>query len=448
MELAIGTLLPRALTKAGLRLMAAASALAVGALACGGSSSSQSTPSQSLAGQKLEVAAVWSAAEEANFKLVLDAFKAKTGADVTFTSTGDNIGTVLGSRIQQKNPPDVAILPQPGLLHDLATQNALIELDSATQSAIDANYAPVWKTLGTVNSKVYGLFFKGANKSTFWYNPSVFKSAGISSPPATWTDLVKDAKTISASGVAPLAMTGGDGWTLTDWFENVYLSQAGPDKYDQLTKHQIKWTDDSVRQTLQTLAQIWSDPTLLNGGRQHAVSTDFMTAAPEIVGSPPKAAMIYEGDFVEGVLTSTANAKPKTDFDYFPFPAAGSTKNAVMGGGDVAVMMKDNAAARALLAYMATPQAASPWIQKGGFTSPNKKVDTSLYPDPIAAASAKQLTSAGVFRFDMSDQAPAQFGGTKGKGEWADLQAFLANPSTLDATMQQLEKDAAAAYGS
>jgi multiple sugar transport system substrate-binding protein/alpha-glucoside transport system substrate-binding protein len=158
--------------------------------------------------------------------------------------------------------------------------------------------------------------------------------------------------------------------------------------------------------------------------------------------------MMYEADFVEGVLTSTAKAAPKTDFDYWPFPAAGSTRGFVEGGGDVAVMMKDTPAAHALMQYLGTPEAPTPWIKAGGFTSPNKKVDTSLYPDPVAAASAKQLVNASVFRFDMSDQAPAAFGGTKGQGEWADLQAFLANPSTIDATMQQLEKDAAAAYGS
>ncbi len=28
---------------------------------------------------------------------------------------------------------------------------------------------------------------------------------------------------------------GADGWTLTDLFENIYLRQAGPEKYDQLS---------------------------------------------------------------------------------------------------------------------------------------------------------------------------------------------------------------------
>lgn len=442
-------LLPRRLTKAStFGSLLAGAALLVAACGGGGGQSQASPSAQSLAGQSFEVAAVWTGAEQAAFKQVLDAFKAKTGANYTYTSTGDNIGTVIGSRVAQKNPPDVAFLPQPGLLDDLAKQGALIPADSATQSAIKSNYSSDWAKLGSYNDKLYGVFFKGANKSTFWYNTKAVKSAGVTSAPATWSDLVKDAKTVAASGTPALAMTGGDGWTLTDWFENVYLSQAGPDKYDQLSKHQIKWTDDSVRQALTTLAQVWGDNTLLAGGRQAATSTAFQDAAPWIVGSPPKAAMLYEGDFVQNVLTSTAKATPKTDFDYWPFPAAGSTKGFVVGGGDVAVMMKDTPAARALMQYLATPEAPMPWIKAGGFTSPNKKVDTSQYPDPIATASAKQLTGASVFRFDMSDLAPAAFGGTKGKGEWADLQAFLANPTSIDATMQQLEKDAAAAYGS
>jgi alpha-glucoside transport system substrate-binding protein len=440
-------LLPRWLTKAPLYgSLLACAALVVAA--CGGGQGESGSPSKSLQGQSIEVAAVWSSAEEANFKQVLEAFKAKTGANYTFTSTGDNIGTVLGSRLAQKNPPDVAILPQPGLLADLAKQGALIELDGTTQSMVSSNYDKNWSDLGNAGGKHYGVPWKAANKSTFWYNTKAVKDAGVTSAPATFSDLVKAAKTLSASGTPALAMTGGDGWTLTDWFENVYLSQAGPDKYNQLAKHEIKWTDDSVRQALTTLAQIWGDNTLLAGGRQAATSTAFMDAAPWIVGSPPKAAMMYEGDFVQGVLTSTAKATPKTDFDFWPFPAAGSTKSYVMGGGDIAVMMKNTPAAKAMVQYLASPEAPTPWIKAGGFTSPNKKVDTGLYPDPIATASAKQLTSASVFRFDMSDQAPAQFGGTKGKGEWADLQAFLANPTSIDATMQQLEKDAAAAYGS
>jgi alpha-glucoside transport system substrate-binding protein len=46
----------------------------------------------------------------------------------------------------------------------------------------------------------------------------------------------------------------------------------------------------------------------------------------------------------------------------------------------------------------------------------------------------------------MSDQAPAEFGGTPNKGEWAALQSFLGN-GDVAGTQQKLEKDASEAKG-
>jgi len=175
-----------------------------------------------LSGQTIEVAAVWSGAEQANFQQIIDAFQEQSGVQVTFTSTGDQIATILGTRMQGGSPPDVAILPQPGLMYSLADQGALQPLTDVISMEMDTNYAPVWKDLGTYDGTLYGLVFKAANKSTFWYNMSVFEDAGVT-PPTTWEELLAAADTIQRFGVAPFSVAGADGWTLTDWFENVYL---------------------------------------------------------------------------------------------------------------------------------------------------------------------------------------------------------------------------------
>ena len=411
--------------------------------ACGGSSTTSSKP---LSGKKVEIAAVWSKDEQKNFEAVLKGFTDKTGATATFTSTGDQIGTVLGSRIASNSPPDVAVLPQPGLLKDLATKGSLKELDSETASLVGQNYAAVWKDLGTVNGKFYGVFFKAANKSTVWYNVSAFKNAGVQ-PPKSVAELAQVFATLSASGVKPVSVGGADGWTLTDWFENAYLNIAGRDNYVKLTNHTIKWTDQTVKDTLKALAQVLQDK-YVYGGLSGALQTDFPTSVANIAGNPPKAAIVYEGDFVEGTLKDTSHLTPGTDFNFFPFPGATGASNSVMGGGDVAVRLTDNTAGVELIKYLASPEAAQIWAAKGGFASANKKVDASVYPDPVAKASAQALANAQNFVFDMSDQAPAAFGGTKGSGEWADLQTWLKNPTNVDAAATQLEKDAAAAYGS
>src|SRR5438105_15098370 len=135
--------------------------------ACGTSNSTSGN--KPLAGKKVEVAAVWSKDEQKNFEAVLKGFSDKTGATATFTSTGDQIGTVLGSRIASNSPPDVAVLPQPGLVKDLATKGSLKELDSDTASLISQNYAAGWKDLGTVRGTFYGASFKAASKWTVLY---------------------------------------------------------------------------------------------------------------------------------------------------------------------------------------------------------------------------------------------------------------------------------------
>ena len=266
-------------------------------------------------------------------------------------------------------------------------------------------------------------------------------------PPGSMADLTKTLATISASGVKPLSVGGADGWTLTDWFENAYLNIAGRDNYVKLTTHTIKWTDQTVKDTLTALAQVLQDK-YVAGGLSGALQTDFPTSVANIAGNPPKAAIVYEGDFVEGTLKDTSHLTPGTDFNFFPFPGKSGASNSVMGGGDVAVRLTDNTAGVELVKYLASPEAAQIWAAKGGFASANKKVDVSVYPDPVAKASAQALANAQSFVFDMSDQAPAAFGGTKGSGEWADLQAWLKNPANVDAATAQLEKDATAAYGS
>jgi multiple sugar transport system substrate-binding protein/alpha-glucoside transport system substrate-binding protein len=420
-----------------------ASASASGA---GGSGSTVQLPD--LHGQKLEVAAVWTGPEQANFQKVLDEFDKRTGATTTFVPTGDSQSTFLGTKIEGGAPPDVAFLAQNGVLHQFADKGWLKPLGPQAQAQLSANFSPGWQQLGAWKGKQYGIYAKVANKSLIWYNAAAFQNAGVTEP-KTWADFLKTAETIFESGTAPVSIGGADGWTLTDWFENIYLSQAGPDKYDQLAAHKIKWTDPSVTTALTTLGQLFGNKDLVAGGSRGALGADFPKSVTQVfTGNPPAAAMVYEADFVAPFITANTKAKVGTDAKEFAFPAVGSGKPPVVSGGDVAVALKDGTGAQALLTFIASTDAAKIWAQGGGYLSPNKNLDFSAYPNDVQRNIAKSLIASGDdFRFDMSDQAPAAFGGTKGEGEWKDLQDFLAKPSDVAGAQAKLEADAAKAYG-
>ncbi|MEU6244776.1 ABC transporter substrate-binding protein [Streptomyces sp. NPDC047024] len=424
--------------------------LALGATACGGDKPvSAGGGDKALTGQTVTVAGVWSGSEQKNFQKVLDAFTAKTGAKTQFTSTGDNVSTVVGSKIEGGNAPDVVMVPQVGVLQQFAQKGWLTPLSATTQKSVDSGFAPVWKKYGSVDGTLYGLYFKAAHKSTVWYSPDALDQAGVK-PPTTYADLLKAGHTVSDSGLAAFAVAGQDGWTLTDWFENIYLSQAGPEKYDALAAHKLKWTDASVVKALTTLGTLFKDKQLMAGGSNEALNTDFPGSVEKVFGPKPQAGMVYEGDFVAGVAHDQFHRTIGKDANFFPFPAVDGGTAPVVSGGDAAVVLKDGKNAKAgmkLLEYLATPEAAAVWAKAGGFLSPNKNLDLAAYGDDVTRATAKSLVGAGdSVRFDMSDQAPAAFGGTKGAGEWKILQDFLRDPSDAKGTAAKLESAAAKAY--
>ncbi|WP_185092330.1 ABC transporter substrate-binding protein [Streptomyces sp. 840.1] len=414
----------------------------------GSKDSTSSVALPKLNGEKISVAAVWTGPEQANFVKVLKEFEKRTGATVTFVPAQDPIVNFLGTKIAGGQPPDVAMIPQVGAIQQAVAKKWAKPAGAEAKAQLAKNYSKVWQDLGAVDGAQYGVYFKAANKSLVWYNAKAFENAGASEP-KTWKDFMATAETVSASGVTPVSVAGADGWTLTDWFENIYLSQAGPEKYDQLAQHKIKWTDPSVKDALTTLGQLFGKPALIAGGADGALQTEFPASVTQTFtgGDQPKGAMVFEGDFV-GVNIAQTKAKIGTDAKVFPFPAVGAD-SPVVTGGDAAVALKDSKGAQALLTWLASADAAKIAAEQGGFISPNKTLDVAAYPNEVQRTMAKALIAAGdAVRFDMSDQAPQSFGGTPGKGEWKSLQDFLKNPKDIAGTQAKLESDAAKAYKS
>lgn len=390
---------------------------------------------------RLVVAATWSGAEARRFATVLARFERRTGIDTSYEYETRDIAAKLETRIKRGCPPDVALLPQPGTLSDLARRHHIQPIEEVAGDLVRRWYGPSWRRLGTVDGRLYGVWFKAANKSIVWYSPPALRAARVDELPASWAELLAAARRLRAAGIRPLAVAGAAPWTLTDWFENVYLRSAGPRRYRQLAEHRIPWTHPSVVRALRILSELLGDESLA-GAPAEALDTSFEEAVEQLVAKPPRAAMFLEGDFVRGFVPAGRRAA----VDFFPFPAVDARAGrATVVGGDVAAMFTRSAAARRLIRFLATPEAAQPWLADGGFLSPNRGVDPRSYPDPLTRRAAEDLVGAPAVAFDLSDLQPPAFGSTAEQGMWEIFQDYLRSPQAAAGMARRLESAADAA---
>lgn len=391
-----------------------------------------------LRGHEVQVIATWSGAEQKNFRAVLDEFERRTHAQVRYHSGGNDIGVLVNSWLAGGDPPHIAFIPQPGVVAEFARRGVLVPLRGAAAEAVRRNYSQTWQDLGTVSGQLYGLYFKVANKSVIWYHTDAFDEAGVS-PPSTWDELRAVSRTLTEAGITPMATAGADGWVLTDWFENAYLRIAGPDRYDQLARHEIPWTDPTVVATLELLADYWRTPKYVHGGASGATQVTFTQAVAEVFGTQPTTAMLVEGDFVAAEIRALGQATVGEDARFFPWPSINGSPPAVVVAGDQAVAFRDEPATHALMTFLASPDAAEIMASQGGNISANHNLDPAAYPDDTTRALAAAVVDAPLLRFDLSDLTPQAFGGGSSAHMWVLLQNFLERGSSPSEVAQQLE---------
>jgi alpha-glucoside transport system substrate-binding protein len=396
-----------------------------------------------LSGHTLEVAGIWTGAEQGSFRVVLDAFEARTGATVRYISGGDDLPALLNSRLAGGSPPDVALLGQPGVVTQLARRGVLAELTGPAAEAVRTNYSPFWVTHGSVDDALYGVYYKVANKSVIWYRPDAFAEAGVE-PPQTWDDLREVTRRLADAGVGTMAVPGGDGWVLTDWFENVYLRVAGADRYDQLAAHEIPWTHPTVVESLHLLRDYW---TMDRAVQDNPLQLKFVQAVADVFGARPKSSMLFEGDFVAAEVNRLGMVEVGHGARFFEWPSIAGSPPAVVTAGDQAVAFNDSAATMELLAFLASPEAAGIAASQGGFLSANRNLDRSAYPDPVTRNLADAVKDADLLRFDLSDLAPQAFGGGTDASMWRLLQEFLATGADPVEVAQRLEDAAQRDFG-
>ena len=127
-----------------------------------------------------------------------------------------------------------------------------------------------------------------------------------------------------------------------------------------------------------------------------------------------------------------------------PSPVDPPVQQAVTGGADLVSVIEDTPVVRSFVNYLATPQAQTIWVERGGFTSVNTAVDLSAYPNDLLRQSAQELLNAPLFRFGAGDLMPTDVQ----TAWWSGILQYLQNRSALDSILQNIENTALTAYQS
>ena len=402
-----------------------------------GTTPSGSAGGSAAAGSTITVMSLWGGSEQESFQKVLDAFKAKTGVTANFDSQRTNYSTILQTRISGGNPPDVAIIPGIGFLRQFARQGSLKKVSDVgiDVNAIKGNYPPGILEIGQVDGTQYAIMVKFNSKSTMWYRPDKFKTLGVS-PATDYAGFVKLLGDIKAKGQAPMGLGASDSWTLTDWFENIYARQAGPEKYDQLFSGKLPWTDSSVAAAVDTMKQAVKED-FVAGGITAALGRGFTDGIGQAFSTNPSAVIYYEGGFVGGIATGQTNTALKVGetIDWFDFPSINGNKTVTIGG-DVIAAFTNKPGVKEFLNYMTSADSGSVWAGTGAIISPIKSVPASAYPNDLAKREAAQVANASAVRFDGSDLLPSGGGDALGAALQNAIQGKTVDWAAFETSMQ------------
>lgn len=419
------------------RLLAPVGLLAVGAIALAGcaegDSSGSGSGSEGTTTVRISGGITGSEADLLNQSF--EQFTEDTGISVEYTGDKSFEGNIV-TKVTGGDAPDIAIVPQPGLLQTLVGTGEVQKATDTVSSNVDEYWGEDWKSYGTVDGEFYAAPMLANVKGYVWYSPAKFAEWGVEIP-KTYDQLLALTKTIQEkTGAAPwcAGFASGDasGWPGTDWIEDLVLRQSGPEVYDQWVANEVKFTDPEIKQAFDAVGEILLNPAYVNAGFGDVKSINsvaFADVAAKVAdGSCP---MTHQASFLSSNFLTVTNASggevtvaPDGDVYAFLTPGITEGEQSVEGGGEFVATFSDDPNVQKVAEFMSTPEFADARVKLGGVISANKGADPSLASSEFLQEAMEVLQNPDTtLRFDASDLMPATVGAGsfwKGMVSWID----------------------------
>jgi alpha-glucoside transport system substrate-binding protein len=369
-------------------------------------------------------------------------FEECTGVTVNYEGSKE-FETQLPIRVQSGTAPDLAYIPQPGLLKSLVFDTgAVIPAPQTVADNVTKWFGQQWIDYGSVDGTLFASPLGANVKSFVWYSPAQFKENGWEVP-ETLDELKTLSDTIAATGKKPwcagVESGTATGWPATDWVEDFVLRTQGPDVYAQWYNHEIPSDDPAIVAAVDAAGEYLRNPEYMNAGFGDVASitaTAFQDAGKGIPTGEcflHRQASFYAANFPEGT-----NIAEDGDAYAFYLPAGEDFGKPVLVGGEFVAAFRDAPEVQAFQTYLSSDVWANEKAKQGdnGWLSANKGLDASNIVGPIDKLSVEIIQDPeAITAFDASDLMPD----VVGKAFWASMTTWLRDGADTATVLGSME---------
>ena len=300
--------------------------------------------------------------EEANPNITIDL---QVIPDEQFTS-------LIKTRIATEQYPDVyldnfgqisQLYKVPDLLVDLGNEPWISRLLSTDGVKVDG--------------KIYGLPMNGTpSVEGFVYNKSVFEEVGVDVP-TSYEEFITVCEKIKAAGIAPIAVTAKDNWTIGMWIIEIMplVVMEKANIWDDLNTGAIRYNEiPEFTMAISRMKELILDKGFAN--------KDFLATTYDMgndMVARGEAAMVVQGDWA---CADIAKNYPEANIGMFPFPIV-SNPRFTAGFTPAFTILKESEnveEAKALLEFLASPEQMKNVATDWGYVPAVTDVQVELNP--------------------------------------------------------------------
>jgi len=406
--------------------------------ACGGGSGSSNS----------KTVTIWSSLDapvQAGLEKALVAKLKADNQDITIKwQQVQNINQLIITKIQAGDTPDIAMIPQPGVVAQMQQLGATKPLDNVVDmSSLKSSMVPGTLEAGTINNQLYGLIVSANVKGLIWYPKKAWAKAGYPTQVKDIPALESLTNKIKSDGGTPWCAGvqdpgGASGWPATDWLETLLMKQSGANVYNQWVQHKIMFDSPQVQQATSEFSKLLFTSGNTQGGQNAIASTNWQTAASPMFENPPKCWMYMQGSFITGFFPKSATSNLDANVGVMGFPpATAGGENPVEGGGDLMTMLNDTPNVKTVVKDLSETSIGNDAAPSSSFISPHKDFNLSLYPNKVTKTIAQYMYGSTAFLFDGSDAMPAQVGAGS---FWKEMVAWIGGQEDVSTALKNIDQ--------